>query len=391
MPRLLMIAPAPVIEEAGGRVRLDVKFVDGMRIHVAQWNGPVTCILRRGATDIPFGATYETDDLGFELVTIAPDAPLTADGLTEGDLIFAGADMHDVLHLAAPGRRPAGTKLVYSIEYTLGTRLQIAAMDKGRSALRRFRTAIWLMNQERRRRNALRRCDGIQANGYPAFAAYGPLNDSSLLYLDGRIGCAAMATPDEQAARAAHLRSGAPLRLVHSGRLEPMKGAQDLIPVARALRDSGVDFTLDIFGTGSLASEIAAAVTAAGLKDIVHMHGAVSFAEGLVPFCRRQADLFLSCHRQSDPSCTYLETMGCGVPVVGYRNAMWKALARESGGGWAVPMGKPEAIADRVAELDSDRQALIDAGNAALGFAAKHGFEAEFSKRMRHLSELARQ
>jgi colanic acid/amylovoran biosynthesis glycosyltransferase len=386
MPRLLMIAPAPVIEKGAGKLTLDVKFVEGMRIHVEQWDGPVTCILKRGATDIPFGMTYDSTDLGFDLEVISSDDPITVDGLQNNDLIFAGADMHDVLHLASPNHRPPGTKLVYSIEYDLDTRMQIASLDKTRSLLRKFRTKIWLVNQERRLRTALRNCDGIQANGYPAFAAYSSLNKHSMLYLDGRMENAAMATPDEQSARAVYLKSGAPLRIVHSGRLEPMKGGQDIIPVAKALRKSGINFTLDIFGSGSLTSEIEASITTAGLSDVVHMHGAVNFNERLVPFFRQNADLFLSCHLQSDPSCTYLESMGCGIPVAGYQNKMLKTLAKKSGGGWAVPVGKVGDIADQIAKLDSDRMLLIKAGQQGLEFAKKHSFQAEFHKRMKHLS-----
>ena len=43
--------------------------------------------------------------------------------------------------------------------------------------------------------------------------------------------------------------------------------------------------------------------------------GVVDFETELVPFTRQNADIFLGCHRQSDPSCTYLEAMGCGVAV----------------------------------------------------------------------------
>ena len=294
MPKLLMIAPAPVIEKDSGELVLDVKFVEGMRLHVEQWDGPVTCILKRGAADIPFGMTYDPADLGFDLKVISPDTQFPVDGLTERDLIFAAADMHDVLHLAAPGFRPPGAKLIYAIEYDLNTRMQIASLDKNRSFLRKARTKLWLMNQERRRRSALRKCDGIQANGYPAFAAYSPLNKQSMMYLDGRMESAAMVTSDEQAARAAYLRSGAPLRIVQLGRLETMKGGQDLIPVAKALQKSGIDFKLDILGTGSLDAEIKADIAAAGLGDVVHMHGPVSFSAVLVPFFRQCADAIRS-------------------------------------------------------------------------------------------------
>ena len=60
------------------------------------------------------------------------------------------------------------------------------------------------------------------------------------------------ATEAEMRARETLRAAGGPLRLVYSGRLETMKGAQDLLPVARRLIERGVDFTLDIFGTGSL-------------------------------------------------------------------------------------------------------------------------------------------
>lgn len=385
MPKLLMIASAPVIEKDSGKLVLDVKFVEGMRLHVKQWGGPVTCILKRGATDIPFGRAYDPADLGFDLKVISPDIQIAVDSLTGGDLVLAAADMHDVLHLAAPDCRPPGVKLVYAIEYDLNTRMQIVSLDKSRSFLRKARTKLWLLKQERRRRSALRNCDGIQANGYPAFAAYSPLNKQSMMYLDGRMESAVMVTSDEQAARAAYLRSGAPLRIVHSGRLEAMKGGQDLIPVAKALQKSGIDFTLDIFGTGSLDVEIKAAIAAAGLDDIVHMHGPVSFSAALVPFLREGADVFLSCHRQSDPSCTYLESMGCGIPIVGYQNSMWRALAECSGGGWAVPVGKVEAIANHIAKLDENRELLIEAGKQGARFAKSHDFETELSKRMTHL------
>ena len=42
------------------------------------------------------------------------------------------------------------------------------------------------------------------------------------------------------------------------------------------------------------------------------------FESELVPWMRQEADIFLSCHRQDDPSCAYLEAMGCGLPVLGY-------------------------------------------------------------------------
>ncbi len=385
MSKLLMIAPAPVIELSDGSLKLDVKFVDGMRLHVAGWHGPVVCILQRGAAHIPFGATYQRADLDFDLQIVDPGNAIPLAGLQPKDLIFAAADMFEVLHLADPEERPKGTKLIYSIEYDLPTRMRIVSLDRSRNLLRKIRSKLWLLGIEKRRRSAFRQCDGVQANGYPALSAYKDLNANTLVYLDGRMSADLMATPEEQLSRAQHLRSGAPLRLVHSGRLETMKGAQDLVPLANDLRDAKVDFTLDIFGDGSLATEMSRDIADSGLEHVVRMHGAVDFETELVPFTRNNADLFISCHLQSDPSCTYLETLGCGVPIVGYGNDMWKEMAHKSGGGWAVSFGDRGALKTAILQVSETPEMAVAASESGLSFAQQHPFEVEFQKRMAHL------
>jgi colanic acid/amylovoran biosynthesis glycosyltransferase len=386
MPSLLMIAPAPVIE-TGGRVRLDVKFVEGMRAHAALWQGRITCVLWRGATALPFGAEFAPTDLGFDLVLLDPGAELGAGLLAGHDVIYASGDDHLCLGLAdlvGPRQR-----LVYAIEYTQETRLQILRLDKSRGWLRMARSAVWLAKQERRRKRAFAKAAGLQANGYPAYDLYGPMNRNSLLYLDGRMTPDLFATEAEMAARAARLQAGGPLRLIYSGRLEPMKGAQDLMPVARRLASRGVAFCLDIFGTGSLRDAIAAEVAQAGEGGRIRLHAPVDFASELVPFTRKEADMFLGCHRQSDPSCTYLEAMGCGVAVASYDNRMWARLNAESAAGWGAPLGQPEVLADRIAEAAADTGTILARGRAALAFSQAHDFPSEFRRRMDHLAQIA--
>lgn len=380
-----MIATAPV-QLLGSALRLDVKFVEGMRAHRAEWPGKLRCILWDGAAHIPFGATYAPEDLGFELQVLPEGTPITAMHLQGAGLVFAAADSTQVLHLPQL-LHGTGTKLVYSIEYILETRLQIARLDRGKNAIRRGWSMLWNVHHERRRRAALRAADGLQANGYPAFDLYAPLNRNPLLYLDGRMRRVMMATADEMARRAARLRSGAPLRLIHSGRLEPMKGAQDLVPIMQALADLGVAATLDIYGTGSLAPEIRA--RASSLGGAVRLHDPVDFETALVPLSRSTADIFVSCHRQSDPSCTYLEAMGCGLPIVGYANRMWGKMAQASGGGLAVSMGNIRALADQIAAWHHDPEALVTCAQSALAFSQRHDFTSEFSRRMAHLKQLA--
>ena len=104
-----------------------------------------------------------------------------------------------------------------------------------------------------------------------------------------------------------------------------------------------------------------------------------------MPYCRSQADVFLSCHRQSDPSCTYVEAFGCGLPVVGYDNRMLSALARESGAAVAAPMANTRILAQKVVELASNPHRSLEMSDKALAFSRLHSFECEFAKRIEHL------
>lgn len=384
MPRLIMVAPAPVIEKPGGLVTLDKKFVEGMRLHCEHWPGPFCCILRRGHEAMPFGADFRRGDLGFELRLIDARVPLSAEMFANHDIVVLSGDSH--LELLPPRLiESLPAKVVYVVEYTLRTRLQTAALDHRRPVLKRLYSKLWLSLQEIRRRRAFRAADGLQANGYPADMAYGPLNENHLLYLDNRMTAELFATDAEMRQRRARLASGAPIRLIHSGRLEPMKGAQDLVPVALRLARGGMDFTLDIYGAGSLRDEIAAGIVQHGLSERVRLHAPVDFERELVPISRGHADIFLSCHRQSDPSCTYIESMGCGLPIAGYDNQMWAALLERSGAGWSAPMSDPKALAAQIQALSSRREEISDRAENGLAFARQHEFEATFQSRMRHL------
>lgn len=386
MPRLLMIAPAPVIESAG-RLRLDVKFVEGMRVQQGHWPSRMTVALRRGVSSIPFGRDYGLDELPFELVLLDPDEALTRRHLSGFDLIYAGGD--DFHCLGLPDLLHPGQKLVYVIEYTQETRLQIMDLDRSRSLLGRLRGRFWLRQQEKRRERAFRRATALQANGYPAYDQYAPLCPDTLLYLDGRMTPDLFATEAEMAAREVWRAAGGPVRLIFSGRLEPMKGAQDLIPVAQVLERRGTDFTLDIFGTGSLQGEIAAGMRRLADPGRVRLHGAVDFETELVPFTRTQADVFLGCHRQSDPSCTYIEAMGCGVAVASYDNRMWQRLNGEAQAGWGSPLGEPEVLAERLVAIARDPDAITRASRNAWAFSQAHAFLPEFRRRMEHLARIA--
>jgi glycosyltransferase involved in cell wall biosynthesis len=380
-----MLAPAPVVNTDPARPVLDTKFVSGMIFTCANWPGRIDCILRNQTSHIPFGAQYSVSDLPFGLQVIDPNDAIDPALLEDYDVIELSGDMHHDLDLPSLAKkRKLRAQFVFVIEYTLETRLQIIGLDRDLSALRKARSALWTIRQERRRRQAMRICDAVQTNGYPAYDSYQRLNPDTLLYLDNRMRDGLFASDVEMAARRDRHARSMPLRLINSGRLEVMKGAQDLIPFAAALRDIGTDFTLDIYGTGSLENEIRSAIVAENLEEIVNLHAPVDFETELVPLSRTTADVFVSFNRQSDPSCTYLEAMGCGLPIVGYANSMLKSLVQTSRAGWTVPMGNIRAMATLVSTLAERTKTVPRAAANALAYARAHSFENEFLKRQAH-------
>jgi glycosyltransferase involved in cell wall biosynthesis len=236
---------------------------------------------------------------------------------------------------------------------------------------------------------AIRQAAGVQCNGTPTYDVFRRANTNALLYFDTRVTGPMLIGPGQLEERLA-ASAGQPLRLLFSGRLIAMKGAADLIVVARELKAMGVPFQLTICGDGALLPVMRRQIGAWGLQGCVRLAGVLDFHEELIPHVQRHTDLFLCCHRQGDPSCTYLETMSCGVPIVGYDNEAFEGVVKTSGCGWLVPMNDPWAMATKVAELAPDREQLRRVALASLAFAADNTFDATFERRIAHLRAIAR-
>lgn len=387
MTRLLIITPAPVIETPAGEVVLDTDFVEGMKLHCQLWPGPVTCLMRRGAGPVPRPMRFAPQQLEFDLSILDAQEELPELLLDEASLVYCAAD--DMRHLDLPETlRGRMARLVYMVEQPLSGRLHTALAGRRRSLRKRLRTALWALNREAALRAALARADGLHCNGLPAWRAYRRLNARGLCYFDNRLRRPMMASAADQAARAERLRAGAPLRLVYFGPLEAGSGVLDVLAAAHLADNAGLDFRLDIYGDGSLAPRLADGIAGLKLGDRLRLSPSPGFDTVLVPRLRREADIFLAPRRLSDPLSSYVEAMGCGLPVLGYRNAMWRALQSASGAGWAVS-ARPGAMLRQFMQLDRDRETVIAASQRGLDFARKNTFESVFSQRMCHLRQLA--
>ncbi len=381
----LVVTPSVPFAMDGSRYYLDIKAVDGLKRYAALWPGRVRCLMRRGdRSQIVFGKAYDAADLPFDVVARGDAPDSNRADFDDAAIVLAAGDSYG--DLAIPD--VTTTPTVFIIENTLVTRLRILRLSQGLT-LRTAKSMAWMVLRERDRRRAFEQAAGLQANGSPAFDSYQHLSEAPMRYFDTRMTRSQQASPAEIDRKVAQALAGAPIRLAFSGRLARIKGVDHLVPFAEALQQTGTPFVLDIFGDGPLRAAMQDAATQSGLGDKVRLHGAVPFDETLVPTLKQTADLFVCTHRQADPSCTYMETLSCGVPIVGYDNAAFRGIAALGNVGVTVPMDDVSALARAVARLSADRPALADMIRAAGQVSQDHSFENVVQQRIDHLRTIA--
>ena len=221
------------------------------------------------------------------------------------------------------------------------------------------------------------------------FDEYAQLNQHRLLYFDNRITDDLLVDSEALKRRLAKLDADSdPLQLVFTGRLTITKGVLDLVDVAIELRKQDVNFHMSIVGAGDLADALQSQVHNNGLEAFVDVLPPKAFRSDLIPFVQRM-DLFVCPHPQGDPSCTYIETLACGVPIVGYANEALEGVARYSNAAWPVPLGDYRALAGEIVRLARDRAAVSAASWRALEFATQHTFDKTYRARVDQLRQLA--
>jgi glycosyltransferase involved in cell wall biosynthesis len=386
--RLVVLASLPGIRTSEGHWLLPAKFVNGMKQYVERWNGPVVVGLQAGhePTGDLDNRPWPPGELPFEIQTV-DFRQLARHG---GPLLQRSVVLVTLNHLLyGLGQRcqDQGGILVANTELTLTTQLQIARSVHG-WGLPLVKTGLWLLLNHRRALMEVRSAQGLQCNGTPTFDAFAKHTPSSLLYFDNRVASERCATPEEIEARFGALSSRRRLRLMYSGRLHPIKGVHHLVPLALRLQERNIDFELRIAGDGPLRTTLESQVATHGLHERVRLLGTLDFHDQLLPMLRHEVDLFVCPHLQGDPSCTYLETLCAGVPIVGYANEAWRGLQRLSSAGRVCSLGRPEALAGEIEALASDPDTLKTLATSAREFATQHVFEVEFERRIVHLQRL---
>ncbi len=393
---MLLMAHANAARLDGGGLFVDRKFHTGMQEYIKRLSVPLLSLHPYLPPDrdhtVMDLVRVPTGELGYEVKTFEggpftwQDNPVIRHELAvlvEHSQLVYGADRF----LASLAKR-ASVPSVTLLEYNLRTMMVFAASQQG-SAWKRIRSrASAARYYAREIVPAMRSAAVLHCNGYPVFQEARWFNSKRLLYLDSRMSADAVIPLEQLTGRLARRRDRPP-KLIFSGRFEPAKGALDVVLAARACAAQGFRFTIDLYGQGSQRDAMDRVVAESGLSGAVNVHDALPYPELLQR--TRDSDLFVCCHTQDDPSCTYLETFGCGVPIAGYGNAMWTAMQADSAAGTIVPLGDIQGLAASIVGLCSDQEQLDKLSMRARSFALSHTFEEEFSRRTDSLREIMAQ
>ncbi|MEL7371571.1 MAG: hypothetical protein AAFN74_21795, partial [Myxococcota bacterium] len=248
------------------------KFIDGVHEWARRWAGDVRLLME--VSDEPSDnldrVEVGSSELPYRVDVVDYQSPSVVPYLQGASAVVGGAHFRQVGLTAAC--RQAAVPFVYCTEYTLKTRLQIVRTS-GIHPIRQARRAYWEWALEQRHREVIQSCAGVQCNGTPTFEAYQPLNTNTILYFDTRVRPDQLIDTDALEKRLAHLDQQEPLRLVFSGRLNRMKGADHLVPLAKKLRERGIAFHMSVCGDGDCVPQMEADIARWGLARYVTLRG----------------------------------------------------------------------------------------------------------------------
>lgn len=167
-------------------------------------------------------------------------------------------------------------------------------------------------------------------------------------------------------------QSGGPLRLFSCGRLNVVKGHQDLIDAVKSLRDQGIDARLNIAGEdddggSGFRQVLEDKISELNLGNAVTLLGAISAEE-----VRRhllEAHQFVLASWHEPLGVAYMEAMACEVPTIGTNAGGVPELIRHGVDGIMVDPKSPKSLAaaiQLIANSPKDAMRLGAAGRARI-------------------------
>ena len=140
------------------------------------------------------------------------------------------------------------------------------------------------------------------------------------------------------------------LHIVSVGRLAPEKHFENIIPVAKTLRDMSTDFVWHIVGDGSEHARLESLIAENDLKDHVILEGSKANPYSYMKY----ADLFVHPSYIESQGLTVLEAMALGVPCV-VTKSRGPCEFIEDGVNGLLTEQSPESLAEKVLSILTDK------------------------------------
>ena len=164
------------------------------------------------------------------------------------------------------------------------------------------------------------------------------------------------------------------------------KGQDDLLAAARICRERGFDVRLALIGGGKLLEPTRAKAAAMGLGKVVEFPGALPPGEAVREWLDR-ADLFVLASRTEGLPRSMIEAMARGLPCIGTDVGGIPELLPAR---WRVPPGRPEALAEKMAEAMGSLALRREMGVANLAKAREYSKDLLYRRRMEFYAEVSR-
>ncbi len=174
--------------------------------------------------------------------------------------------------------------------------------------------------------------------------------------------------------------------LLFVGRIEPLKGLQNLIRALAIIRSQGHCrrdcYCLVVIGGDpdssleNMSSEMRKIKTLCkelGMEDLVLFLG--KRAQDTLPYYYSAADMLIMPSYYESFGMVALEAMACGTPVVASDVGGLHYLVQDGKTGFVVPSGNPEALVDPLNELMNNDNLRKKMGQQAARFAQKYSWE----------------
>lgn len=157
--------------------------------------------------------------------------------------------------------------------------------------------------------------------------------------------------------------------VISMGRLEHVKNFTSLISAFRIVAQRHPDWTLKIYGDGSLKDSLQNQINESGLQNNVFLMGFSNDMERAL----RQSSIFAFSSLVEGFALVIVEAMECGLPVVSYQCPCGpKDIITDGKDGFLVPVNDEQMLADKICELikneDLRRQMAAAAREKALRY-----------------------